>query len=70
MSFVSEGNLQILAASTVLARLVLVQQSQAVSGSALLTPTVRSRHTWAPALNLAATSELQWPADRESKSRD
>ena len=57
MSPASEGNLQTLAASTVLARSEFVQQPQAVAVSALLAPTVRSRHSWAPALNLVESSE-------------
>ena len=42
----SVENLQTLAASTVSARLEFVQQPQAVSVSALLAPTERSRHSW------------------------
>ena len=43
---VSVGNLQTLAASTVSVRREFVQQPQAVSVSALLAPTERSRHSW------------------------
>ena len=42
----SVENLQTLASSTVWARLEFVQQPQAVSVSALLAPTERSRHSW------------------------